>query len=381
MSNPATRVTTALTYMGGLLVDPWKEQQMEELQRHITRGIADTDERHWTIFEQMFKDTFYNVNIKAEAYQKLENLKMKDNLDYFISEFKRLVTASGIDIDSHSIIHLFKWGLSKGLTIAIINSQGYNLRNPWNTFQPWEDAACSCNLRWKHTQEYRNTTCQGYYTALGLKPCGQQQSHRGGGQRLTMSQGGHHMDIDTTIASNITGRGPELTEARKVELQASNSCFHCQKKGHLSQAKLATTRNAFPNNPRTHSTITSHFTTAPNPSSNQVISRTHDHGNLSHDLLCDLSHDLPVPNMSCDLTACDPGNITRNLPKAWSSNMSQDHTWFGYVTCPLINTWKTVGRINKHITVDQSTKTQLIGAMPQWKTWTNLQSSAVTCPL
>ena len=108
MSNPATCVTTALTYMGGPLVDPWKEQQMEELQRRITRGTTDTDERHWTTFEQAFKDTFYNVNIKAEAYQKLENLKMKDNLNYFISEFKRLVMASGIDIDSHSIIHLFK---------------------------------------------------------------------------------------------------------------------------------------------------------------------------------------------------------------------------------------------------------------------------------
>ena len=106
MSNPATRVTTALTYMGGPLVDPWKEQQMEELQRCITRGAADTNERHWTTFEQAFKDTFYNVNVKAEAYQKLENLKMKDNLDYFISEFKRLVTE--IDINSHGIIHLFK---------------------------------------------------------------------------------------------------------------------------------------------------------------------------------------------------------------------------------------------------------------------------------
>ena len=108
MSNPATHVTTALTYMGGPLVDPWKEQQMEELQRRITRGAADTDERHWTTFEQAFKDAFYNVNVKAEAYQKLENLKMKDNLDYFISEFKRLVTASEIDINSHGIIHLFK---------------------------------------------------------------------------------------------------------------------------------------------------------------------------------------------------------------------------------------------------------------------------------
>ena len=79
MSNPATCVTTALTYMGGTLVDPWKEQQMTELQAHIAGGTADTEETHWTTFEQAFKDTFYNTNIKAEAYQKLENLKMKDN--------------------------------------------------------------------------------------------------------------------------------------------------------------------------------------------------------------------------------------------------------------------------------------------------------------
>jgi len=236
MSNPATRVTTALTYMGGTLVDPWKEQQMTELQARIARGTADTEEAHWTTFEQAFKDTFYNTNIKVEAYQKLENLKMKENLDVFISEFKRLVTASGIDINSHGIIYLFKKELNGGLTTAIINSQGYDPRNPWTTFQPWEDAARTCNLRWKHTQEFKTNLRQGYYAALGLKTRGpQQQSHGGGGQRLTTSQGGHHMDVNTTIATNITGRGPELSEAKKAELQANNSCFYCFKRGHRAR--------------------------------------------------------------------------------------------------------------------------------------------------
>jgi len=237
MSNPATCVTTALTYMGGTLVDPWKEQQMTELQARITRGTADTDEVHWRTFKQAFKDTFYNTNIKAEAYQKLEKLEMKNNnLDIFISKFKRLVTASGIDIDSHGIIHLFKKGLANGLTTAIINSQNYDPRNPWTTFQPWEDAARACNLRWKHTQEYKTNLRQGYYSAFGLKPCGQQQQSRGGGgQRLTTSQGGHYMDVNTTIATNITGRGPELSKAKKAELQANNTCFYCFKKGHRAK--------------------------------------------------------------------------------------------------------------------------------------------------
>jgi len=236
MSNPATRVTMALTYMGGTLVDPWKEQQMTELQACITRGTTDTEEIHWTTFEQAFKDTFYNTNIKAEAYQKLEKLKMEKNLDIFISEFKRLVTASDIDINSHGIIHLFKKGLAPSLTTAIINSQNYDPRNPWTTFQPWEDTTHACNLRWKYTQEYKNNLRQGYYAILGQKSRRpQQQSRGGGGQRLTTSQGGYHMDVNTTIATNITSRGPELSEAKKAELQANNSCFYCFKRGHRAK--------------------------------------------------------------------------------------------------------------------------------------------------
>ena len=159
---------------------------------------------------------------------------MKDNLDVFISEFKRYVTASGIDINSHGIIHLFKKGLAPGLTTAIINSQSYDPRNPWTTFQPWEDAARACNLRWKHTQEFKTNSHQKYYAALDQKSHGP-QPRGGGGQCLTTSQGGHHMDVDTTIATNITSRGPELSKAKKAELQANNSCFYCFKRGHRAK--------------------------------------------------------------------------------------------------------------------------------------------------
>ena len=181
-----------------------------------------------------------------------------------------------------------------------------------------------------------------------------------------------------TDADNLWIPTGELTHAKKLITE-----FHAQqcskegiciqalqvqgdpKEGILLWAKLAPTRNTFPNNPRTHATITSRFITTPNLSTNQVISRTHDHGNLSHNPSCDKSHDLPVPDWSHDLTAHDPGNITHDLPKAWSSNTSHGHTRFGHVMRPLINTWKTMGRIHKHVTVDQSTKTWLIGATPQ----------------
>ena len=133
----------------------------------------------------------------------------------------------------------------------------------------------------------------------------------------------------------------------------------------LSRAKLAPTRNAFPNGSRTYATSTSRVITAPNPSSNQVISRTRDRGNLSPNPSHDLSRDPPVPNVPRDLTARDPGNTAHDQPRDWSSSMSQDYTRFGYATRPLINTWKTVGRPHQHVTVDQSTKTRLIGVTPQ----------------
>ena len=43
------------------------------------------------------------------------------------------------------------------------------------------------------------------------------------------------MDVDATIATNITGRGPELSKAKKAELQANNSCFYCFKRGHRAK--------------------------------------------------------------------------------------------------------------------------------------------------
>jgi len=85
----------------------------------------------------------------------------------------------------------------------------------------------------------------------------------------------------------------------------------------------------------------------PKPSNNQVTQRPDDCGNLSHDPACDLSHDLSATTISCDLIACDPGNITYDLPGDWSSTISHDKIHFGHAMNPLINTWKIVGMINK----------------------------------
>ena len=157
----------------------------------------------------------------------------------------------------------------------------------------------------------------------------------------------------------------ELTYAKELiaefhAQQHSKEGIHIQalqaqgdpKGGILSQVKLTPTKNTFSNDPRTHPTSTSYFITTSKPSYNQVTPRTHNHWNLSHD--------PSVTNTSHDLIAHDPGNITHDLPRNWLSTTSQDQTWFGYATHLLINTWKTVGRINRHVSIN---KIQLIGVI------------------
>jgi len=89
MSNPAMRVTTALTYMQANMMEPWKEEQMTRLEACIAGGTADTKEVHWTEFEQAFKDSFTNTNRKQEAFNNLIKLKHgPSGLNIFISKFK-----------------------------------------------------------------------------------------------------------------------------------------------------------------------------------------------------------------------------------------------------------------------------------------------------
>jgi len=213
MSNPATWVTTALTYMQGDMMEPWKEEQMTKLETRITRGVADTKEIHWTEFEQAFKDSFTNTNRKQEAFNKLIKLKHgPDRLDIFIAEFKQLATAAEVQLNDHGTIYHFKQGLKPGLMQAIITSNAYTPQNPWMTFKEWEDNARSCHLKWIYGQEFKrqnDNRRQGLYQALGIKPKNVNQQ----GQRTT-AQGGNTMDIDAM-------HGPELSDKQKAELMTN----------------------------------------------------------------------------------------------------------------------------------------------------------------
>jgi len=118
----------------------------------------------------------------------------------------------------------------------------------------------------------------------------------------------------------------------------------------------------------------------PSLSYKPVTSAPRDCGNISHDPTRDSSRDPFTTRISCDLSACDPGNlrpcdpgkITHDLSRNWSSTMSPDQVRFGRASNPLINTWQIVGMINKTRPLNnqrtrdttRSTKIQLIRARP-----------------
>ena len=250
ISNPATCVTTCLTFMHSDMMEPWKEEQMVKLQMCLADGTDKTDEDHWVAFKKDFKDTFTNTNRKTKAFNELIVLRQKESLDIFISEFKQLAIAAGVSLNDHGTIYLFKKGLKLALVQSIITSQGYNPQNPWATFKPWEEAAYTCHLKWLHSQEFRkqtNAKQEGLYKALNLIPrngrgpphlynqgncryqsnCRRNYNNRG---HLTTSQGGDYIDINV-----VTMRGPDLSDTQKSKYQAVNKCFYCAKVGHRTK--------------------------------------------------------------------------------------------------------------------------------------------------
>jgi hypothetical protein len=70
----------------------------------------------------------------------------------------------------------------------------------------------------------------------------------------------------------------------------------------------------------------------------------------------DPSRDLSVFQVSHDQSAHDCGKPLDDLPRDWSPTWSSGHVNFGSTTRLLINTWKTVGIINKGNTTNRVTR-------------------------
>ena len=120
--------------MTGDAMEPWKEDQLNLLNARINTGYCDDDEQLWDLFEADFQQAFTNTHKAKDVQRELKALSQKDNLDTYISNFKRLSRDAGYPLNDVGTIELFKRGLMKGLFNSIINSDVYdpNTQNPWN---------------------------------------------------------------------------------------------------------------------------------------------------------------------------------------------------------------------------------------------------------
>jgi len=110
----------------------------------------------------------------------------------------------------------------------------------------------------------------------------------------------------------------------------------------------------------------------PSLSYKPITSASRDHGNISHDPTRDSSRDPFATCIPRDLSAHDPGNlrprdpgkITHDLSRNWSSTTSPDKMCFGHASNPLINMWQIMGTINKTRPLNDQRRRDSLGLDP-----------------
>ena len=143
----------------------------------------------------------------------------------------------------------------------------------------------------------------------------------------------------------------ELVRPKNITRHSNNPLLVLKAVFHSSPSLMQTLSRATP--------VPSQIRTSPkkpplNRSYSQVVKtspnhRAHDPGKYQVIQSPDLSRDPTTSRVSRDQSACDPGKP----PNDESPTRSRDRVNFGNATRPLINTWKTVGKINKGNAINQ----------------------------
>jgi hypothetical protein len=163
---------------------------------------------------------------KENAYQKLENLKMKDKLlDDYITSFNSLAVKAEWELGNKGTINAFQTRLCPGTLNAIMN------RDVWpKTITEWQEATRRELYKYLTKKAIlAHHPTQGNQENLGTRNHWQHcfgQCGQGGG---SFSHDPNAMDIDAINTRNL------LSEEEKRCLMAEGCCFFCKQQGHVSQ--------------------------------------------------------------------------------------------------------------------------------------------------
>ena len=273
MKVPFDRVLTALTYIWGLLINNWVDQQEKKLAVQtdptMRNHIQESDEVLWTDFETSFLDAWTDTSKKQNAYDQLMRLTMNRwDIDTYIATFDRLALAAGWDLDSEGTIAKFQEGLSKG-----VHSKALDRDQIPCTIDEWKGAARTEVARAKEKynagltrNQCRNLLKSGMYQNSQTAPRTQSNPN---------NSGIVPMEVD-----NITGQNnfKKLTPEEQAQLAKEGRCFRCRLQGHMardcpkntnrntsSSARENTTETKNTSPPSTNNTSTTTSTTTTPP--------------------------------------------------------------------------------------------------------------------
>ena len=273
MKVPFDRVLTALTYIWGLLINNWVDQQEKKLAVQtdptMRNHIQESDEVLWTDFETSFLDAWTDTSKKQNAYDQLMRLTMNRwDIDTYIATFDRLALAARWDLDSEGTIAKFQEGLSKG-----VHSKALDRDQIPCTIDEWKGAARTEVARAKEKynagltrNQCRNLLKSGMYQNSQTAPRTQSNPN---------NSGIVPMEVD-----NITGQNnfKKLTPEEQAQLAKEGRCFRCRLQGHMacdcpkntnrntsSSARENTTETKNTSPPSTNNTSTTTSTTTTPP--------------------------------------------------------------------------------------------------------------------
>jgi len=118
---PFQRAMTFLSYIRGLLVDDWVNEQVQWLMDQVQTGVAMAEENLWRTIEIRFRQAYTDTAEKVKAQHQLQDFKMKgDNIDTYISQFQNLARKAGYTLDENITLGMFADGLPPKLMVNCI---------------------------------------------------------------------------------------------------------------------------------------------------------------------------------------------------------------------------------------------------------------------
>jgi hypothetical protein len=216
MATPLERTMLFLTFIRGLKVGNWVNDQVKIISRYIRQGGHKTDEFIWDTVMTEFATTFQDIMSHERAENELNHLCMEGgNLDIYSAEFKRLARLAEYNLDERLVGRKYFDGLPEGLRRAIVKDENMGLLI---SVADYKDAAIRYHRKFLQVQAFFNKS------GKSKKPPRQQWQQQ-------FAKDPNAMDL----TPGRTRARAALTDDEMNKLCQEGKCFKCKRQGHIGR--------------------------------------------------------------------------------------------------------------------------------------------------